>query len=71
MTDETRIIPFPKGCGTKRTCPNCGKPATGAYRPFCSRRCQQLDLGLWLDGSYRIPTDEAPSEGEAGPDGEC
>ncbi len=25
------------------------------YRPFCSSRCQQLDLGNWADGSYAIP----------------
>ncbi|MEC4673332.1 MAG: DNA gyrase inhibitor YacG [Nitrospirota bacterium] len=25
------------------------------YRPFCSRRCQILDLGVWISEGYRIP----------------
>ncbi|MEM6790879.1 MAG: DNA gyrase inhibitor YacG [Myxococcota bacterium] len=34
----------------------CGEsPKTRDHRPFCSLRCRQLDLGRWLDGSYRIP----------------
>lgn len=43
-------------------CPNCAKPADADYRPFCSDRCANLDLGRWLNGDYRIPTDEAPGE---------
>jgi len=32
-------------------------PAAGlpANFPFCSRRCRLVDLGLWLNGHYRIP----------------
>jgi endogenous inhibitor of DNA gyrase (YacG/DUF329 family) len=26
--------------------------------PFCSPRCKLIDLGRWLDGSYRIPAEE-------------
>jgi uncharacterized protein len=48
-----------------RPCPICGKPAALRYRPFCSARCVQIDLGRWLKGSYRIETDEAPDDGEA------
>ena len=47
-----------------RRCPICGKPAEPQYRPFCSPRCAQIDLGRWLKGTYRIPTDEAPDEGD-------
>ncbi len=46
-------------------CPICDKPADQAYRPFCSRRCSDVDLGRWLTGSYAIPAEEAedpPSE---------
>jgi endogenous inhibitor of DNA gyrase (YacG/DUF329 family) len=51
-----------------RQCPICGKPAVPRYRPFCSARCAQIDLGRWLKGNYRIPTEEAPEEedGEEG-----
>ena len=41
------------------TCPICGKPAAPAYRPFCSRRCADVDLGRWLKGSYAIPGEPA------------
>jgi hypothetical protein len=36
-------------------CPICGHAVTDKLtRPFCSQRCRQIDLGEWLDGSYRI-----------------
>jgi uncharacterized protein len=35
-------------------CPICQKPSDPAYRPFCSRRCADVDLGRWLKGSYVI-----------------
>lgn len=37
------------------TCPICRKPNYPQYRPFCSRRCADVDLGRWLTGAYRIP----------------
>jgi len=52
-------------------CPVCKKPAAPDFRPFCSPRCKQVDLGRWLTESYRVPTDEAPSDApppEAGDD---
>ena len=36
-------------------CAMCGKPVVHEYRPFCSRRCADIDLGRWLDGQYAIP----------------
>lgn len=36
-------------------CPICAKTAVFAYRPFCSRRCADVDLGRWLRGSYALP----------------
>jgi uncharacterized protein len=44
-------------------CPICNKPAEAKYRPFCSRRCADIDLGRWLNESYRIEStasDEMP-----------
>ena len=40
------------------TCPICGRPSASAVRPFCSRRCADLDLGRWVTGAYRIPPEE-------------
>ncbi|MEI6797905.1 MAG: DNA gyrase inhibitor YacG [Pseudomonadota bacterium] len=37
------------------TCPICAKDSTDRYRPFCSRRCSDVDLGRWLTGSYVVP----------------
>ncbi|WBO60766.1 DNA gyrase inhibitor YacG [Acidocella sp. MX-AZ03] len=36
-------------------CPICGKPATPEHKPFCSRRCAEIDLGRWLNDSYALP----------------
>ncbi|MGL5363587.1 MAG: DNA gyrase inhibitor YacG [Bosea sp. (in: a-proteobacteria)] len=38
-----------------RPCPNCGKMAIQAFRPFCSKRCADVDLNRWLKGAYAIP----------------
>jgi uncharacterized protein len=43
-------------------CPICGRPPEAKYNPFCSRRCADADLGRWLDGVYRVPTDESPED---------
>ncbi len=45
-----------------RKCPTCGAPAAVEFKPFCSKRCSDVDLGRWLNGDYRIPTDEAPGD---------
>ncbi len=49
-----------------RRCPTCEAPTQHRFRPFCSKRCQDLDLGRWLRGSYRIATEEASGEGDLG-----
>lgn len=36
-------------------CPICNKDGTPAYRPFCSKRCADVDLAKWLRGDYVIP----------------
>jgi endogenous inhibitor of DNA gyrase (YacG/DUF329 family) len=38
-----------------RPCPICGKPTVFATRPFCSKRCADVDLHRWLGGVYAIP----------------
>lgn len=37
-------------------CPICEKEPAETYRPFCSRRCADVDLGRWLNGSYAVPS---------------
>ena len=36
-------------------CPICNKASVTEYRPFCSKRCADIDLGRWLRGAYVIP----------------
>ncbi|MBZ3713287.1 DNA gyrase inhibitor YacG, partial [Salmonella enterica subsp. enterica serovar Indiana] len=39
-------------------CPTCGKPVVwgeiSPFRPFCSKRCQLIDLGEWAAEEKRI-----------------
>ena len=46
-------------------CPTCGKPVEwkkNPFRPFCSERCQLVDLGRWVEGEYRVPGEPLPEE---------
>ena len=40
------------------TCPICKKPTTPRYRPFCSRRCADIDLGKWFEESYSMASED-------------
>ena len=40
------------------TCPICTRASDPKYRPFCSRRCADIDLCRWLTESYRVPAPE-------------
>ena len=42
---------------TSARCPICGKPTVREHRPFCSKRCADIDLGRWLKGGYAVPGD--------------
>ena len=48
------------------TCPICNRKPDEKYKPFCSRRCADIDLGKWLTGGYAIPAqaidDENPED---------
>jgi endogenous inhibitor of DNA gyrase (YacG/DUF329 family) len=49
-------------------CPICGKPIEAEYRPFCSRRCADVDLQRWFTGRYAVPgakVDEPSSEDDS------
>ncbi len=39
-------------------CPICGDMRDDKYRPFCSKRCADIDLNRWLTGQYAIPVEE-------------
>jgi len=50
-------------------CPICGQPAREPFRPFCSKRCADVDLGRWLTGQYSTPArdDDEEESGESAP----
>jgi uncharacterized protein len=41
-----------------KPCPICNQPAQLRYKPFCSKRCADVDLNRWLTGKYAIPVEE-------------
>ncbi len=50
----------------EKKCPVCGKPAAEQFKPFCSKRCANVDLNRWLSGSYVIPArDDEPIEDDS------
>lgn len=38
------------------SCPICLKETREEFRPFCSKRCADIDLGKWLGGEYAVPS---------------
>ncbi|MFL6795902.1 MAG: DNA gyrase inhibitor YacG [Xanthobacteraceae bacterium] len=52
-------------------CPICGKPALEGVRPFCSRRCADVDLNRWFNGVYAVPVEEDEDEDGAIEDNEA
>lgn len=45
---------------TENRCPICGKPVVARWRPFCSRRCGDIDLFRWFGGNYRVLGEPEP-----------
>jgi endogenous inhibitor of DNA gyrase (YacG/DUF329 family) len=45
-----------------KLCPICGAPAMHETRPFCSKRCADIDLGRWFQGAYAIPAVDAADD---------
>lgn len=50
------------------SCPICAREKDAKYAPFCSRRCADIDLGKWLNGSYAIPAAVTDAEDEGDPE---
>lgn len=63
----------PPASPPRRSCPICRRTADARFRPFCSKRCADLDLSRWLNEDYRIPVetdadDETAQEDEPPPE---
>jgi len=58
MADDSNVTVL------KSRCPICKKPTVLRFRPFCSKRCADIDLAKWFGGEYRVETDETPDSEE-------
>ena len=65
MTTSGKPEDTGKTDGASLACPTCGEPAAPpaekgvrSPRPFCSRRCADIDLGRWFQERYAIPAVE-------------
>ena len=47
------------------SCPLCGRETVPRYRPFCSRRCADIDLGKWFSEGYRVAATDPDDIAEA------
>lgn len=47
------------------SCPICSGETDPKYRPFCSKRCSDVDLAKWLNGNYAIPSEDPDDLDEA------
>lgn len=63
----------PRTPSASGNCPICRKPTDPKYRPFCSARCADVDLGRWFAESYRVeatPDEISEDEDAKGDDSE-
>ncbi len=51
-TPSARIVP------SMPACPTCKKPTAPEHKPFCSKRCREVDLNRWFTESYAVPAVE-------------
>ncbi|HEX4409474.1 MAG TPA: DNA gyrase inhibitor YacG [Xanthobacteraceae bacterium] len=61
MPDDQSRKPSPEKTATP-ACPICGKPTDPLSRPFCSKRCADVDLNRWLSGVYVVPASESEED---------
>ncbi len=47
------------------SCPICSETTDPKFRPFCSKRCADIDLGKWFSGSYAVPSKDPEDMEEA------
>ena len=66
MARSTPEAPKAEAAGN---CPICGAPTEARYRPFCSRRCADVDPSRWLRAAYAIPVEDDADEDGEGADG--
>lgn len=62
--------PSPVAASRQVVCPACSGPSlyssANPWRPFCSERCKQHDLGAWASEEFRMPADAPPDDAPYG-----
>lgn len=58
MSETARVL----GPVSPGPCPICKEAGAEKFKPFCSKRCADIDLGRWLNESYTVPAVEPPDE---------
>lgn len=66
--EPSNVAPF-TATGRGKPCPICGRPSSVDMRPFCSKRCADVDLSRWLGEVYRVPSSESPAGDDESGDG--
>ncbi len=61
---RSAMPPANDNAALQRKCPICHQAAQLSYKPFCSKRCSDVDLNRWLKGSYAIPVTETQENTE-------
>lgn len=63
----------PEGIERRVICPGCRQPTlfgpSNRWRPFCSERCRNGDLGAWANEDYRVPAQSPPDATDEAPPG--
>ena len=62
MSDEPIDLSAVRPKRKAPSCPICGRPVVMEFKPFCSKRCADIDLSRWLGEVYRVPV-EGEEEG--------
>ena len=57
-------MPANDNASLTRSCAICGKPQLARFKPFCSKRCADIDLGRWMKGTYAVPVAEVDENTE-------
>jgi endogenous inhibitor of DNA gyrase (YacG/DUF329 family) len=57
-------VDVPSSAPLPAPCPICRRPSAPSLRPFCSKRCADVDLGRWFTESYRVPARPDPESGD-------
>jgi hypothetical protein len=68
--DGAGLAATPSADGERRRAPECaicGKPQDEAFKPFCCKRCADVDLGRWLGGRYAIAARDDDGRSELEP----